>query len=121
VNEIEESRQLAKSDYIDGLQCPLKLWFNHHRRDLRPPVTEQQQAEFDTAHEVKEYAKNNFLSGVEVNSRNCGLEKAIRLTKQAVSAGHETIFEAMAQAPDGTYSHIDILRKHPRWWWLGFD
>ena len=113
MNEIEKSRQLSKSDYIAGSQCSLKLWFNHHRKDLKPLVTKGQHTKFDDGYEVRKYAKNYFSSGFEVNSRSCRLEEALNLTKQAVTAGHKTIFEAMAQAPDGTYLHIDILRKHP--------
>lgn len=106
-------KQLSKSDYILGLQCPLALWFKYNRKDLKPPVTEDKQALFDTGHEVGRYAQEYFVEGVEVKAKYWEFSESVEQTQQAIRDGAEVIFEASALTPDGSYSRIDILRKHP--------
>ena len=109
--------KLSKTDYLLGLQCPLALWFKYHRKDLKPPITPEQQALFDAGYEVNAWAKKYFGTGFEVNAPYWELEQALQQTKEAISNGEKLIFEATAQAPDGTYSRVDILRQHPNGEW----
>ncbi|MFC1659178.1 DUF2779 domain-containing protein [Pseudomonadota bacterium] len=65
--------KLSKSDYTLGLQCPLALWFKYKRKDLKPPITPQKQALFDTGNEVGEWARKYFDDNYIIGSNkdNC--------------------------------------------------
>ena len=111
-------KKLSKSDYISGLQCPLALWLKYNRKDLTPEPTESMKTRFEEGEEVGEYGRRYFGKGILIDAPYHELGKAIKETLGAVSNGESIIFEAAAQAPDGSYSRIDILRKDPdsgRW------
>ena len=113
LGKVMKSNKLSKTDYILGLQCPLALWFKYYRKDLKPSITEEQQVLFDTGHEIGAYANQYFAPGFKVCASYCELEEGLKQTKEAIIKGEETIFEAVVQASNGTYSRIDILRKNP--------
>ncbi|PIS03802.1 DUF2779 domain-containing protein, partial [Candidatus Peregrinibacteria bacterium CG10_big_fil_rev_8_21_14_0_10_44_7] len=56
---------LSKSDYLRYLQCKKCLWLYKHRKDLKPEVSESQQAIFDQGYEVENYARELLPKGVE--------------------------------------------------------
>lgn len=104
---------ISKSQYMKGLQCPKALWFYRHRKDLKPEVTPEQQALFDTGDMIGKLAMRYFgEGGVEVDNEYWDVSGAIEATNSLVKKGETLIFEATAKHPvDGGYSRIDILKK----------
>jgi len=56
---------LSKSTYMRGKQCPKALWLYKHRPELRPVVSEAQQAIFDNGTAVGLLAQQRFPGGVD--------------------------------------------------------
>lgn len=105
---------LSKSQYLRGLQCPKRLWFYRHRKDLMPEIDAATQARFDAGEEIGRLAQAYFPDGAEVTDNYWDIEKAVQSTQQFIKDGYEIIYEATAAHPvDGSYSRIDILRKVP--------
>lgn len=98
---------LSKSDYNNYLQCPKQLWLSKFRKDLKPPVSETQQAIFDQGHEVEAYADKMFPDGVTIEQ---WYEKGRQDTQaHAQSNKKRTIFQANAM-PKDLYCKADILK-----------
>ncbi len=104
-------KRISKSQYLKGLQCPLALWYYRHRRDLRPAISEVQQALFDAGHEVGALAQQYFDRGVEITEPYYEINQAIKATQKAIAGGQSAVFEATACSDDGAYSRIDILQR----------
>ncbi len=106
------SHTISKSQYVKGKQCPKALWLFRNRKDLKPEITPEQQALFDTGHEVGELAKEYFeLKSIEVEAPYWKVAEAVSLTKDYIDADYRVIFEATAIHRDtGAYSKIDILK-----------
>ena len=56
---------LSKSTYMRGKQCPKALWLYKHRPELRPVVSDAQQAIFDNGTAVGLFAQQRFPGGVD--------------------------------------------------------
>ena len=105
---------LSKSQYVKGLQCPKKLWYYRHRKDLMPEIDPATQALFDAGNEIGILAQQYYDGGLEVTEKYWEIEKAAHSTQQFIADGHEIIYEATAIHPvDGSYSRIDIFHKVP--------
>ena len=105
---------LSKSQYTRGCQCPKRLWFSLHRKDLAPDPSAAQEALFAQGDEVGEYAQKCFPDGVLITAPYYDLAATVEETAARLSEGYNTIFEAAAFHPDGSYARIDILRKIPK-------
>ena len=104
---------LSKTQFIKGLQCTKALWYYLHRKDLKPEVDLATQARFDTGTEIGILAQQYFDGGIEITEEYWEIYKAAVSTKQFIEQGFEVIYEATAVNPsDGSYSRIDIFRKH---------
>jgi hypothetical protein len=108
---------LSKSRFIKGLQCHKALWLTTHRPDLRTEVSEQQQAVFDSGHEVGRWAQKLFPDGVEVPFEGYKLSEQVALTKKLIKDGTKTIFEA-AFSHDNVFVKADILHQGKNGWTL---
>ncbi len=107
-----DQARLSKSQYVQGAQCVLSLWFSRNRKDLTPPVDAAQQAMFEAGNEVGGWAKKYFLNGVEVTTPFFDSDAGEAATYAFIQSGHEAIFEATAiSKEDGSHARIDILRK----------
>ena len=98
---------LSKSKYLAGLQCPKLLWFHYNAKDEIPPVDEAKQALFDQGHEVGEWAKKVFPSGIDVRWDQ-GFKLVIKQSKELLSE-RKPLFEAGFKYRNA-YSRIDILK-----------
>jgi hypothetical protein len=108
---------LSKSRFVSGNQCEKKLYFDLFRKELRPQVTEQQQALFDAGHRIGELAHQVFPGGIDATQdMNGDWSLAIERTKQWISEGQETIYEATFSIPGG-FAALDILHHEngERW------
>jgi len=60
---------LSKSLYIRGLQCHKSLYLHKYQPELKDGMSGEQEALFNTGHEVGDYAKQLFPGGVESRMR----------------------------------------------------
>jgi hypothetical protein len=108
---------LSKSRFISGAQCEKKLFFDLNRKDLKPAVSSQQQALFDTGHTVGLLAQQVFQGGLDATSEmNGNWSLAIDRTKAWLQEGQNTIYEAAFSTPNG-FAALDILHHQngERW------
>ena len=108
---------LSKSRFLSGSQCEKKLFFDVFRKELKPAVTEQQQALFDSGHLIGSLAQQVFQGGRDASEdMNGKWAIAIDRTKQWMHAGIETIYEAAFSVPRG-FAALDILHHQngERW------
>ena len=100
---------LSKSRFVSGAQCEKKLFFDVNRKDLKPPVSSQQQALFDTGHAIGFLAQHVFQGGLDAtNEMNGNWSLAIDRTKSWIQKGQKTIYEAAFSIPNG-FAALDIL------------
>jgi predicted RecB family nuclease len=108
--------KLSKSRFVAGCQCPKRLWFQVHERELAAKPDAATEAIMEQGHEVGMLARELFPSGVEVSSEG-GLDQAIRATRELVANPEiPALFEA-AFEHDGVVVRVDILhrRRDGRW------
>ena len=43
---------ISKSRFVSGIQCSKKVYFDIHRKDLKPIISEQQELLFATGHKI---------------------------------------------------------------------
>jgi hypothetical protein len=100
---------LSKSRFVSGTQCEKKLYFDFFRKDLKPEVTPQQQALFDTGHIIGELAQLVFPGGRDASPENYSdFSASLANTRNWISEGVLTIYEA-AFSHDGGFAALDIL------------
>lgn len=111
------SLTISKSRFVSGCQCPKKLFFDIHRRELKPAIDENQQALFDAGHEIGHLAQSRFPGGVDVSPENYyDFSTSIAQTSSLIKGGTKTIYEA-AFSTDGILAALDILHHegNERW------
>ena len=105
----QSSPQLSKSRFIAGLQCLKRLYLECYHRDLADPVTEGQQAVFDTGHAVGDLARRRFPSGTLVGGTHFEHAHAVETTKALLAdAPVPPLYEA-AFDYEGIRLRTDIL------------
>jgi len=103
---------LSKSDYLRYLQCKKCLWLYKHRKDLKPEISESQEAIFEQGYEVENYALELFPKGVEIEDVFSGGDEK---TKKLVEQGEKVIYQATAMA-EGLWVMADIFVKNGDKW-----
>ena len=109
--------KISKSRFVSGAQCEKKLYFDLYRKDLKPPVSAQQQALFDTGHEIGHLAQQVFPGGIDLSPETYfDFSDAIDQTREAITKGQQTIYEA-AFYYDEVLAALDILHHEngERW------
>ena len=89
---------LSKSRFMAGLQCHKRLYFECYHRDLADPVSEQQQALFDTGNEVGVLAREIYPGGAFIEEAHFNHGAAVESTKiiladQKIPALYEAAFK----------------------------
>jgi hypothetical protein len=110
-------RNISKSKFVSGVQCEKKLFFDTHRRELKPPISKELQAAFDVGHNVGFLAQAYFPGGRDATPAEAGKYFVpIANTKQWISEGVQTIYEATFSA-HGVFAALDILHHEngERW------
>ncbi len=101
-------KSISKSRFISGIQCEKKVWFDYHRKDLKPPVDEQTQMIFDLGHKIGFLAQQKFPNGKDATPENyTDFSASIENTKKWISE-QQTIYEATFSAGN-VLSMLDIL------------
>jgi hypothetical protein len=100
---------ISKSRFVSGTQCQKKLYFDVFRKELKPKVSEQQQALFDTGHLLGKLAQEVFPGGMDVtDGMNGDWAIAIQRTVNSIQQGVSTIYEATFSI-NGGFAALDIL------------
>ena len=108
---------LSKSRFVSGAQCEKKLYFDLFRKDLKPPVTAQQQKLFDSGHEIGVLAQQVYPGGRDASPEHYpDFSKSLADTREWIEAGVNTIYEAAFQV-EGVLAALDILHHEDgeRW------
>lgn len=105
------TKRISKSQFMMGLQCLKRLWLYNHRRDLKPPVTPEQQHLFDEGHAIGALAREYFPGGTLVDADFRRLPQAVKMTAELVEGGAEVIFEG-AFVFAGVLVRCDILKRN---------
>ncbi len=61
---------LSKSRFLSGTQCEKKLYFYFYRKELKPEVSDEQQARFDSGHAIGLLAQQVFPGGMDASPEN---------------------------------------------------
>jgi len=104
---------LTKSKYLAGLQCPKLIWTTLNDPDKIPPISPDTQFIFDQGHEVGDFAKKLYPTGIDIPYK--GSKQSIAQTKKLL-AQRKSLFEASI-ATDKIYARVDILNpvKKDQW------
>ncbi len=104
---------LSKSIYVSVWSCPKGAWINKYHPEW-VVISEDQQARFDTGHEVGDIAQGMFGPFVDVTAykEDGSLNKSqmIRNTQEEMARGTPVICEA-AFSYEGLYCAVDLLRR----------
>ena len=105
---------LSKSAYINGWQCPKRLWLQTHQ----PHDTEAANGaggRFRKGREIGEWARQLFPAGKLVTTEPYSPEAAVDQTRALIASGARVIFEAAFTWND-CFAAVDILvRKGSSW------
>lgn len=108
---------ISKSRFLSGCQCHKKLYFDIHRKDLKPTVHENQRALFDAGHEIGALAQTRFPGGIDVSpEKYSDFSTSIAKTTSLINSGSQTIYEAAFSA-EGVMAALDILHHEGEEWW----
>ena len=103
---------LSKSRYVSGVQCDKKLYYNIYRKDLKPPISEQQDALFSTGHLIGHLAHALFPDGKDASPETYyDFSTSFDNTKQWIKNGIETIYEAAFLYND-VMAALDIFHRN---------
>lgn len=107
---VKKPLTLSKSRIVDGILCDKKVHLAIHNPELKAKVTPDKQQVFDQGNEVGAIARNKYPGGklIEVDYRDTN--KAVHETKNAIEAGHNTIYEATFLA-NSLLCKVDILHR----------
>ena len=101
--------QLSKSRFISGIQCEKKLYFDVHRQDLKPLISDRQQALFDSGHTIGLLARQVFPNGKDASSENyADFSGSIINTRIWIQDDVQTIYEAVFSS-QGVFAALDIM------------
>lgn len=100
-------KNLSKSRYLNGIQCPKALWIAINDPSRVPKVNETTQSIFDQGHLVGELAQALYPGGINVNRSS--ITENLRDTKSALSL-RKPLFEAGFSAAH-LFCRVDILNS----------
>ncbi len=98
---------LTKSNFTHFLKCPILLWLDKVRPDLKSPVDPATQRVFDQGNEVDALAQGLYPQGIAMEGFN---QTGFKNTQQAIASGAKILFQPTAIA-DGLTARADILIK----------
>jgi len=111
----EDIVYLSKSHFIRGLQCHKSLYLNKYYPELKDAIPPSREAVFKAGIQVGIFAQGLFPDGLNIPYGPDSFEKQIKLTREAIDKGIETIYEASFRH-DGVFVKIDILHKGKSGW-----
>ena len=106
---------LSKSNFLDGLFCPKRLWLSKNRKDLIPDFDDATLARFDAGEKIHLLARRFFGEGTDLEGELWDIVNNAQKTAEAAKENN-LLFEATALTEDGCYCRIDVLEKNGRGW-----
>jgi len=110
------TKRISKSQFMMGLQCLKRLWLYNYRRDLKPPLSPEQQKLFDEGHAIGALARDYYPGGTLVDADFRRLPAAIKMTAELAEGGAEIIFEG-AFVFANILARCDILKRNKDGTW----
>lgn len=107
------SNFLTKTKYLNGLQCPKRLWIEEFEPNKVTSISTAQQRIIEQGAEVGTYARQHFPDGVLIEGN---VTEAARQTQAAIKNGASCLFEA-AFVFDNLLVRCDILQKNSSGSW----
>lgn len=108
--------EFSKSTYLRGVKCVKCLYLYKFHRELMDEITEEKQAIFDKGKLAGNYAWKLFPGGIDAsNGEPFEVAKALQKTKELISSGCKTIYEA-AFIFDGVLCYMDVLHRDSEGW-----
>ncbi|MFW5884728.1 MAG: DUF2779 domain-containing protein [Patescibacteria group bacterium] len=102
-------KMLTKSDFLKFWQCPKALWLSVYRKDLKPEVSENQQAIFEAGYEVEQYAYRLFPKGEKVSEEeNSDIGHETKKTREMIENKKPALFQPVFSV-GGLFCRCDIL------------
>ena len=109
-------RQISKSRFTAGLQCPKLLWWRVHEPDAPELVPDPaQQALFDQGTRVGIVARDYVPGGVLIDLPHYAQRERVEATRQAMATDVAAIYEAGVMG-GGVFAAVDILERS-EWGW----
>jgi hypothetical protein len=106
---------LSKSAFINGKQCPKRLWLQYFGRERREDTAEESGCGFQKGREIGILARDCFPGGQLVATEPFDAEAAVAITARLMKSGSRVIYEA-SFLWDGLFASVDILvRRGPQW------
>jgi len=108
---------ISKSRFLSGVQCEKKLYYDLYRKDLKPPISEQQEEFFSSGHFIGQLAQQLYPNGKDATPLNFSdFAPSFESTINWINDGVETIYEA-AFFYDDVMASLDILHHQngERW------
>lgn len=102
---------------MSGSQCHLRLWYDIHEPNLAPPISEAQQATFDTGNEVGSLARERYPGGYMIRHDYRRIPHALAETQRLIEADATPALFESAFLHDGVLARIDVLERLPRGGW----
>ena len=108
---------ISKSRFVSGVQCEKKLYYDLYRKDLKPPISEQQKELFSSGNIIGQLAQKLYPNGKDASPESYyDFSSSFKNTKQWINEGVETIYEA-AFLDNDVMAALDILHHQngERW------
>ena len=105
---------LRRSNYLNGLQCHKRLWYEKNYPGRAATTSRSQRRLFDQSREVKQLARERFPEGRLIDTTDP--REAVEQTQKAISSGISCIFEASFIFNDTWWVRCDILEKDSNSW-----
>ena len=105
---------LRNSNYLNGLQCHKRLWYEQNHPGRAAATSRSQQWLFDQSRKVKRLARERFPEGRLIDTTDP--REAVEQTQEAISSGISCIFEASFIFNDTWWVRCDILEKDSNSW-----
>lgn len=106
---------LSKSNFVDGLFCPKRLWLSKNRKDLIPEHDEGTSARFNQGERIHLLAQKYFGKGVEVGGEIYDITSNAENTLK-IAQKEPLLYEATAMTSGGCFCRIDVLEKNGCGW-----
>lgn len=110
------AKRIAKSRFMMGRQCLKRLWLYNYRKDLIPPLPDDQRRRFEEGHAVGALAREYFAGGQLVAADFKRIPQAVKRTAELVQGGAKIIYEG-AFVFNNVLVRCDILKKNADGTW----
>ena len=106
---------LSKSKFILGQQCNKSFWFDINNIEPTNPPDEGSLERLNAGNEVGEISKDLFPGGIEIPYLPGDQKKMFELTKECISQGATSIYEA-SFIFDDIFVRVDLMNKTEKGW-----